>query len=322
MGADQRSEVVVRPATEADDRAVVQLLSSGLGWGSDDRSADFFRWKHRANPFGKSWAWVAVDKNRVVAYRSFMPWEFESREGPVRRAARAVDTVVDADHRRQGLFRRLTLLGIEELTSSGVEFVFNTPNDNSRPGYLAMGWSVAGRVPVAVKAAGLSALRRGSAAISPQWSAPTGVGLPAPQALSGEAGHTLARRRLSDAAATRLTAEVLRWRVAFPALHYRFMPVTRDPSEGGLVFRLRRRGTGLVAVVIESLGLSRRLAGKLMACVVRQTRADYAIVGRNSRVGGALPLAGRGPVVTLRSLATEPPTADSLALTMGDAELF
>jgi GNAT superfamily N-acetyltransferase len=323
MAADQRSGVLVRRATEADDQAVVALLSDGLGWGSGDLPGQFFRWKHRANPFGQSWAWVAVADGRVVAYRSFMPWEFRAPDGSVRHAARAVDTVVDATHRRQGLFRRLTLHGIEEMTSSGVEFVFNTPNENSRPGYVSMGWSLAGRIPVAIKPRGLSVLRRGAAPVSKQWSVPSDVGLPAGEALAGEAGRALAgNHRREDATATRVTAEFLRWRLAFPALHYRFMPISRDPSDGGVVFRVRRRGTGLVAVVIEALCLSRRDAGVLMASIVRQAKVDYAIVGRHSQVGRTVPAPGRGPVVTLRSLATEPPSANSLALTMSDGELF
>ena len=39
------------------------------------------------------------------------------------------------------------MAAVEELTSDGVDFVFNTPNPESRAGYLTMGWQDAGRIP-------------------------------------------------------------------------------------------------------------------------------------------------------------------------------
>ena len=67
------------------------------------------------------------------------------------RAVRAVDTATDPDYQGRGLFTRLTLQAIDELRAEGVDFVFNTPNDQSRPGYLKMGWQVVGTLPTHVR---------------------------------------------------------------------------------------------------------------------------------------------------------------------------
>src|SRR5690606_25693858 len=127
-----------------DEGAVLGLIEAALGRRPDPRNAAFFAWKHRENAFGASPAWVAVDGDRVVGFRTLMRWEFDTPEGPVR-AVRAVDTATHPDHQGRGIFSALTRRAVEELQNDGVGFVFNTPNDKSRPGYLKMGWREVGR---------------------------------------------------------------------------------------------------------------------------------------------------------------------------------
>ncbi len=71
---------------------------------------------------------------------------------------RAVDTATDPDFQGAGIFRRLTLHALDALPALGVEFVFNTPNDKSLPGYLKIGWKVIGRAPVRVMPTGIESL--------------------------------------------------------------------------------------------------------------------------------------------------------------------
>ena len=59
----------------------------------------------------------------------------------IHRAVRAVDTITAPEARGRGVFTRFTLaiLSNEITRDDDVSFVFNTPNDQSRPGYLKMG---------------------------------------------------------------------------------------------------------------------------------------------------------------------------------------
>ena len=69
---------------------------------------------------------------------------------------------------------------IDEVRADGVDFVFNTPNDKSRPGYLKMGWREVGRLPVAVRPVGVGGVRsvaRARVAAS-HWPVPIDVGVP------------------------------------------------------------------------------------------------------------------------------------------------
>src|SRR4051794_8339181 len=105
--------VDTRLASADDLPAILELCRRALGW--TDVSTRFLEWKHLESPFGQSLMVVAVDGQRVVGFRAFLRWEFVDAHGQVVRAARAVDTATDPDHRRQGLFRSLTLDGLEAL---------------------------------------------------------------------------------------------------------------------------------------------------------------------------------------------------------------
>ena len=90
---------------------------------------------------------------RIVGLRAFMRWEFV-RGGEVLHAVRAVDTATHPDYQGKGLFTAMTMHGLDVIKDDGIDFVFNTPNDKSRPGYLKMGWQEVGKLPVAIRVAG------------------------------------------------------------------------------------------------------------------------------------------------------------------------
>ena len=179
-------DVTVRPASAADRTSVLGLLEASLGWESDDRHADFFSWKHEQNPFGPSPAWVAVDGDgRLLGFRAFLRWEFTQGSAVVR-AARAVDTATRPDVQRRGIFSRLTTTAIEGLVRNEVAFVFNTPNRQSLPGYLKMGWQRIGRLPVRARSPSVRRWTRllGARRPADKWSLMTGAGTPAGDAFA------------------------------------------------------------------------------------------------------------------------------------------
>jgi glycosyltransferase involved in cell wall biosynthesis/predicted N-acetyltransferase YhbS len=321
----------IRPATADDREAVLALMQRTLGWDSDPRFADLFSWKHERNVFGPSPAWVAIDDGRVVAVRLFMRWEFQ-RNGEVLRAVRAVDTATDPDYQGRGLFTALTLRGLDELRTDGVDLVFNTPNDQSRPGYLKMGWREVGRLPAVVRPRGVASLTKIARARVPAdlWSQPIDVGTPFDQWAERHRGDTMAWRRGEDATARTLTTHTdvgadggeafFRWRFGTDLLHYRVV----EHDDGAVVVRARRRGPALELVHVASLGLDTAGADRAVARAVRAAGADHSIrLGGARLLHGQVPLPGGGPVLTWRTVTRPgmPPLAN-WALTMGDIELF
>jgi hypothetical protein len=121
---------------KTDVEQAVALLQTSL---ENESSKESFQWKHVDNPFGKSYGLTAWDGAKIVGLRLFMFWEFTNGTRVIK-ALRPVDTVTHPDYRGQGIFKKLTFQGLEDSEAEN-DLIFNTPNDNSLPGYLKMGWS-------------------------------------------------------------------------------------------------------------------------------------------------------------------------------------
>ncbi len=316
-------DLEIREATDDDLPALLELLQSSLGWVPDEQYADFFRWKHHENPFGRSPMWVALDDGRIVGFRAWLRWRF-TRRGSTWEAVRAVDTATHPDYQGRGIFRRLTTTSVDMLARQGVAHVFNTPNEQSRPGYLKMGWEEVGKLPVGVRFRSPAAAARAVGARVPadKWSLPTDAGRPAAEALADTDHLDGLLAALPDARIrTDLDAEVLRWRYGFAPLHYRGLV----DDDGVVLFRLRRRGPATECVVGHLLAPDPVVAGRLLRRVATESDADQVLqlTSHPHLRGGFLPLPGGGPVLTWRDLAfAGKPPLGLWDLTMGDVELF
>jgi len=315
------SDLELRTATPDDRDGIIALLRRSLGSDGDPRYADLFAWKHDHNRFGASPMWVATDGGRVVAFRSLMRWEFV-RGGQVLRAVRAVDTATDPEYQGRGLFRALTMHGLDEMRVGGVDFVFNTPNSQSLPGYLKMGWREVGRLPAAVRFTG----PRGAAAAirsrvpAARWSSELDVGLPVLDWLErGGPGDRLADPIDVREIRTNVDNEFLVWRFATPLLGYRVV----DDGESAVIVRARRRGASLELAVVAEFG-ELMATQRLAARVANEAGCSYAIrIGRPNLAAGYVALPGGGPILTWRSVNDEGfPPLSNWALTLGDVELF
>jgi predicted N-acetyltransferase YhbS len=319
------TDLVIRRADDADLPAILELLKLSMGRADDERFDALFRWKHLHNAFGRSPMWVACDGPAVVGFRVFMRWEFDCDRG-VQRAVRAVDTATHPDYQGRGIFTKLTRSGLAEVEAEGVDFVFNTPNDKSRPGYLKMGWHELGRPVTAIRPTRLSRVPalRGARTAANHWSEVVRAGVPAHEFLADRSaiGALLARRVPTPRLRTRLDAQFLAWRFGLAVLAYR--AVFGDPAEGVAFVRVRRRGAareGVVALTLvpEHPGATRRLLG-----LVRRTLsadADY-LLGIGA-LAGFVPVRRLGPIVTARPIAgAGPATIADLDLALGDIELF
>lgn len=310
---------------------MLELLATGLAWDTQDpRSEVLFRWKHVGNTFGASPSWVALDDGRVVGFRAFMRWEFV-HDGRIVRAVRAVDTATHPEWQRRGVFRALTSSALDELRNDGVELVFNTPNDASRPGYLALGWKAVGRLPVVFRPSSSRGAVRAARARAPaaRWSEPTEAGVPAREVLEDDATlcGLLDDRGTVPGLRTHFTTSFLRWRYATPPLCYR--AVVHDAGVGGgvAVFRVRRRGTARELTLCELIvpNGDARARRRLIAAVRRVKDIDYALslTPTVSLADGFVPLVGRGPILVARALGGQAlPPRRGWNLSLGDIELF
>jgi len=323
----------LRPFAPGDEPAVLDLLAASMGWVPDGTTARFFAWKHRESPFGPSPAWVASEGDRIVAFRAFLRWRFLAGPGGGElRAVRAVDTATHPDHQGRGLFTRLTRHALDAVTADGTAFVFNTPNDRSRPGYLKLGWRPAGRPAVLARLRSPAVLGRLARARTPagKWSEPCDAGVPAAEAAADPAlPALLAAADPGDGVRTARSPAYLAWRYGFAPLGYRALAAPGGPEEGLVVFRLRRRGPALEAAVCEELvpGADARATGRLLRAVLAATGADYAVrLGGPGRPrAGCVPVPGQGPTMVRRAAAVAddalpPPAAWRLGL--GDLELL
>lgn len=138
----------IREAVDADIPAIVDLLKKSLGEELMPKSEEYWRWKHVENPFGKSPILIAIDKNVIAGVRAFMCWQWHMPNGNLLKSVRAVDTATHPDYQGKGIFKKLTLSLLDRCKQNGTDFVFNTPNASSKPGYLKMGWVEVGKLPV------------------------------------------------------------------------------------------------------------------------------------------------------------------------------
>jgi GNAT superfamily N-acetyltransferase len=320
-------DLVIRPFDAvADEVAVLELLQASMGWVPDDLTRAFFRWKHQENAFGRSAAWVAEADGRLAGFRTFLRWEWDI-DGVTVPAVRAVDTATHPDFQGRGIFSKLTLHALEAMKAEGVGFVFNTPNDKSRPGYLKMGWRVVARLPLWARPRGVMALPKlaGAAVPAEKMSIATTTGEAAADVFAdtGAVARLLGSAAAAHGASTHRTPDFLRWRYGFAPLHYRVALAGQRLEDGLVVYRLRRRGRAVEATVCDLLmpgGAARPQA--MLRRVVRASGADYAVrLAGNGPRAGWLPVPGQGPTFVFRHL-TQPEPPARWALALGDVELF
>jgi GNAT superfamily N-acetyltransferase len=344
MAGSMRDDVRLRAATPADTEAILDLVGLSLGKGKIPRRPEYWKWKHHENPFGSSPCLLAESAGVLVGLRVFMRWKWRAHgvEWP---AVRAVDTATHPDWRGRGIFSRLTLALLEEMRAKEVAFVFNTPNSQSRPGYLKMGWTSLGGLSIWARP-----LRLGASPVAPSPNGSGGpgngeafprVGTPIEQLLEhGELSAFLdALPSHADRFTTPRNLRYLRWRyAAVPGFHYRAL-WDIEGGEGAVVI-IRTKGEGrwrelrlcelLVGGGPKSLRAGRRLLRSLgdadanfATAMARAGTPEQRVLLRS----GFLPAPRMGPVMTVRPLNSSSNGIDPLRraawnLSTGDLELF
>ncbi|WP_435180821.1 GNAT family N-acetyltransferase [Halorussus sp. AFM4] len=137
---DAGPEYEVRPYEPGDREAFCALFERVLGGRASEA---WFDWKYRSNPYvDRVPILVAETGGEVVGARAFLPLALRV-EGEEYLAFQPCDTVVAPDHRRRGLFTRMTETALDRYADA-VDCYFNFPNRYSLPGNRKLGWAVVG----------------------------------------------------------------------------------------------------------------------------------------------------------------------------------
>lgn len=135
-----KNNVTYKWAEKTNVAQIVALFEQCLGSAGGAPTVEFWNWKHHSNSAGPSPVILAWDGDKLVGIRAFMCFKFHNNQEIIK-AYRPVDTATHPDYQGKGIFRDLTLTLIEDLKGLNQEaFIFNTPNEQSKPGYIKMGW--------------------------------------------------------------------------------------------------------------------------------------------------------------------------------------
>lgn len=136
-GAD--GEYTVRWFRDGDTAAYLDLYEEAF---DDHGDRDWFDWKFRDNPFVDHVPiFVAETGEELVGACSHfaLPLRIDGETIP---AQQPCDTMVDADHRRRGIFTQLTERAIDVYRAGEPRLWFNFPNDKTLAGNMKLGWRV------------------------------------------------------------------------------------------------------------------------------------------------------------------------------------
>jgi GNAT superfamily N-acetyltransferase len=264
----------IRTYRDDDLPAVLELLRASLGEAPLlRRTEELFRWKHIDNPFGRSVLMVAEADETIVGLRAFMQWHLKYGAETIR-CARAVDTATHPNYQRKGIFRRLTMEALDVAREAGLQLIFNTPNERSRPGYLKMGWSDVGPIRVLVRPHP-TRLFRARRASFPRLDELAPIAIPIESTSPNSAETNLSLPSGSDTAYPGLhtprSNAYLQWRFSrHPTARYGAVP----GSSGTAILRANLRNRRSELVIADALGADPTEA---VRSAVRASQASYDV---------------------------------------------
>lgn len=306
----------IRAATANDIPAILDLFRQSLGEEGGIPEHAFWRWKHEHNPFGVSPTLLAFSDHTLVGLRTFMRWRYVHAGAPLA-AYRAVDTATHPAHQGRGIFKKLTLQAVKALEQGEPTFIFNTPNDKSKPGYLKMGWQELGKPPLYVQPRPLSFLYRApkndaAAPGSTNWN-------------ETQFAPVLARlcARMKDMhrelILTDYSPDFLRWRYRdIPGFSYQCMVEEAGQEACALFFRIKQTG-GLREMRIADVLVTSKQSRRLLRHLLKKACAAF-----HPNVLTILP-GPRGGIAPLLPFGFVPATRRALTVTIrqvNDRELF
>lgn len=311
--------MIFRPGTEEDIPQIILLLRESLGESLIPKSEALWKWKHLDNPFGKSPILVAEEEDKIIGVRAILKWEF-NQEGKTIRACRAVDTAIHPDFQGKGLFTKLTLDLIDQISADGIQLIYNTPNTQSLPGYLKMGWEKWGNLPLKMK------FHMGSSGSKKEFSSDWST-------IQNLISEIEKKENSPSRIQTRLVPGFLNWRYAnCPLFPYQFIS---DGESYLLIFRIKDGKMGRELRItdlftLDSFGkIQKKELHKELKSIQKQSASRFTSLSGldNSNQQaidlGILPVLSIGPVITLRKVSEDSePMNLNWGWSLGDLEVF
>ncbi len=131
-------EYLVRTYESRDRDRILSLFETEWGYRP---SADWFDWKYVDDPYLSHVPITLAERDgEIVAVQGYVPCRVRRGEHVVL-ALKPVDAVVHPDHRRKGLYSRITERGISYYSEHESAFFFNFPNAASLGAQQDLGWS-------------------------------------------------------------------------------------------------------------------------------------------------------------------------------------
>ncbi len=321
--------MTIRPAQNTDIPLIVDLLKKSLGESLLPKSEAYWRWKHVDNPFGASPVLLAEEDGVLIGVRAFMKWSWSDGKNTFQ-AVRAVDTATHPDHQGKGIFKKLTLQLVDECTASGTHFVFNTPNGQSRPGYLKMKWQDAGRLPV--RFVPINPLRK---LIGLFGNKQDQITTPFNEWMRSEQAHqfwpALKSFTSGDQLATPISKEYLNWRYGtVPVVEYFALSYTDGGKHDLLIYRFKTSKLGKELRITDYISTGERQMSRGLLLSLRRVASasgtTYITFSGKDKAFNRGIMLNKGPIVTVRELALKElsPLVDfnHWRPSLGDLELF
>jgi GNAT superfamily N-acetyltransferase len=232
-------------------------------------SDEWFAWKYRDNPYFDGVPMVVAEaEGRLVGARPFLTMPIRAGED-VHLAFQPGDTMVDPSHQRRGLFTRMTERALDwfaGIESPRAAFCYNFPNEQSRPGYLKLGWREVGPVPVYRRVQNPAALLNGGRlrgrlatiasrsylrATQPLRGQPADLSVERSSGVPAATLASLYERRVPAGFHAHRTPGFYRWRFANPVWEYGTYVVRRAdvPVAAGVIGARERDGTTTARLV-------------------------------------------------------------------------
>lgn len=104
------------------------------------KTQEWFYWKFRDNPFGKTILACAKEENKIIGCVAYGMQDFIKDKKTIK-GALAFENFVHPNHQRKGVFKKLIELSEKTSKQRQIKVLFVFPNKNSLHGYKKMDWS-------------------------------------------------------------------------------------------------------------------------------------------------------------------------------------